>query len=36
VSRSAACACSAAIVGAARMSYLFFSHILFRSILFLS
>jgi hypothetical protein len=36
VSRSAACACPAAIVGAARVSYLFYSHILFKSILFLS
>jgi hypothetical protein len=36
VSRSAACACPAAIVGAARVSPLFFSHILFKSILFLS
>jgi hypothetical protein len=36
VSRSAACACPAAIIGAARMSPLFFSHILFKSILFLS
>jgi hypothetical protein len=36
VSRSAACACPVAIVGAARMSSLFFSHILFKSILFLS
>jgi hypothetical protein len=36
VSRSAACACPAAIVSAARASPLFFSHILFKSILFLS
>jgi hypothetical protein len=36
VSRSAACACPAVIVGAARVSPLFFSHILFKSILFLS
>jgi hypothetical protein len=36
VSWSAACACPAAIVGAARVSPLFFSHILFKSILFLS
>jgi hypothetical protein len=36
VSRSAACTCLAAIVGAARVSPLFFSHILFKSILFLS
>jgi hypothetical protein len=36
VSRSAACACPAAIVGAAHVSPLFFSHILFKSILFLS
>jgi hypothetical protein len=36
VSRSVACACPATIVGAARVSYLFFSHILFKSILFLS
>jgi hypothetical protein len=36
LSRLAACACPAAIVGAARVSPLFFSHILFKSILFLS
>jgi hypothetical protein len=36
VSWSAACACLAAIIGAARVSPLFFSHILFKSILFLS
>jgi hypothetical protein len=36
VSRSAACACPAATVSAARVFYLFFSHILFKSILFLS
>jgi hypothetical protein len=36
VSRLAACTYLAAIVGAARVSYLFFSHILFKSILFLS
>jgi hypothetical protein len=36
VPRSATCACPAAIAGAARVSYLFFSHILFKSILFLS
>jgi hypothetical protein len=36
VSRSATCACPAAIVGAARVSPLFFSHILFKSILFIS
>jgi hypothetical protein len=36
VSRSAACTCPAAIVGAARVSPLFFSHDLFKSILFLS
>jgi hypothetical protein len=36
VSWSAACACLAAIVGAARASPVFFSHILFKSILFLS
>jgi hypothetical protein len=36
VSRSAACACPAVIVDAARVSPLFFSHILFKSILFLS
>jgi hypothetical protein len=36
MSRSATCACPAAIVGAARVSPLFFSHILFKSILFLS
>jgi hypothetical protein len=36
VSRSAACACPAATVSAARVFYLFFSHILSESILFLS
>jgi hypothetical protein len=36
VSRSAACACPAAIVGAAHVSPLFFSYILFKSILVLS
>jgi hypothetical protein len=36
VSRSTTCACPAMIVGAARVSPLFFSHILFKSILFLS
>jgi hypothetical protein len=36
MSRSAAYACPAAIVGAAHVSPLFFSHILFNSILFLS
>jgi hypothetical protein len=35
-SRSATCACPATIVGATRVSPLFFSHILFKSILFLS
>jgi hypothetical protein len=36
MSRSAACACPAVIVGATRVSPLFFSHIFFKSILFLS
>jgi hypothetical protein len=36
MSRSAACACPAAIVSVARVSPLFFSHILFKSILFLT
>jgi hypothetical protein len=36
MSRSAACACPAAIIGATRVSHLFFSHILFKSILFIS